>query len=97
MTTTDEIRKKVEDELNKIRPKLQMDGGDVRLLDVTDGVVKVELEGACKGCPMSSITLQMGIERAIKAAIPEINSVVAENLNVPPGLLERFRQLENEG
>lgn len=94
MQTTDEIRKKVEAEMEKIRPNLQMDGGDVELVDIEDGVVKVRLTGACKGCPMSSITLQMGIERMIKQAVPEIKSVESVDSNVPGGLLEKFRQMQ---
>ena len=53
------------------------DGGNVELVDVADGVVKVRLQGACAGCPMSEMTLRMGIERVIKQELPEINEVVA--------------------
>ncbi len=61
-----------------IRPGLQMDGGDIELVDVgSDGVVKVRLKGACGGCPMSQMTLTMGVERKLKEEIPEIKSVVA--------------------
>jgi Fe-S cluster biogenesis protein NfuA len=57
---------------------LQADGGDVELIDVsTDGIVKVKLTGACHGCPMSQMTLKMGIEKVIKAQVPEIKEVVA--------------------
>jgi Fe-S cluster biogenesis protein NfuA len=56
---------------------LQADGGDVELVDVTDGVVKVRLTGACGGCPMSQMTLKMGVEKAIKAEVPEITEVIA--------------------
>lgn len=71
------MKEKVEEVLNKIRPALQADGGDVELVDVVDGVVSVRLKGACGGCPMSQMTLKMGIERLLKKEIPEIKSVVA--------------------
>ncbi len=71
------MREKVEAVLDKIRPLLQADGGDVELVDVNDGVVKVKLTGACMGCPMSTITLQQGIARILKEQIPEVNDVVA--------------------
>ena len=72
------MREKVEQALDLIRPALNADGGDVELVDVTDeGVAKVKLTGACGGCPMSQMTLQMGIERVLKREVPEITSVVA--------------------
>jgi Fe-S cluster biogenesis protein NfuA len=72
------IKEKVEIALNKIRPSLQMDGGDVQLVDVSpDGVVKVKLMGACGGCPMSQMTLKMGIEQTLKKEIPEVKKVVS--------------------
>lgn len=71
------MRDKVEAALALIRPALQADGGDVELVDVTDGVVKLQLTGACSGCPMSTMTLKMGIERVLKEQIPEIKEVVA--------------------
>ena len=72
------MKEKVEAALNKIRPALKADGGDVELVDVsTDGVVKVKLTGACGGCPMSQMTLKMGIERVIREAVPEIKEVVS--------------------
>jgi Fe-S cluster biogenesis protein NfuA len=71
------MREKVEAALDKIRPLLQADGGDVELVDVNDGVVKVKLTGACMGCPMSTITLQQGIARILKEQIPEVKEVVA--------------------
>jgi Fe-S cluster biogenesis protein NfuA len=74
---SDEMKEKVEEVLNKIRPALQADGGDVELVDVVDGVVQVRLKGACGGCPMSQMTLKMGIERFLKKEIPEVKSVVA--------------------
>jgi Fe-S cluster biogenesis protein NfuA len=69
------MRERVEAVLNKIRPNLQADGGNVELVDVIDGVVKVKLTGACGSCPMSTMTLKMGIERALKEQIPEIKDV----------------------
>lgn len=72
------LREKIEDALNKVRPSLQADGGDVQFVDVDeDGVVKLRLTGACGGCPMSQITLKMGIEKILKQNVPEINRVEA--------------------
>ena len=72
------MNEKVEIALNKVRPALQADGGDVELVDVgADGVVKVRLRGACGSCPMSQLTLKMGIERILKKEVPEITSVEA--------------------
>ena len=72
------MREKVETALGKIRPSLNADGGDVELVEVTaDGVVKVKLTGTCRGCPMSQMTLKMGIERALKQEVPELKEVVA--------------------
>jgi len=68
---------KVEEVLDKIRPQLMMDGGNVELVEVNDGTVKVKLTGACGGCPMATITLKMGIEKILKQEIPEIKEVVA--------------------
>jgi len=61
----------------KIRPALQADGGDVELVDVTDGLVKVRLKGACAGCPMSVMTLKSGIEKFLKQQVPEVTKVEA--------------------
>lgn len=72
-----EMREKVEEVLNKIRPALQADGGDVELVDIEDGVVKVRLKGACGSCPFSIITLQVGIEQVLKKEIPEVKKVVS--------------------
>lgn len=69
------IKDKVEAAINKIRPMLQADGGDVELIDVEDGIVKVRLQGACAGCPMSQMTLKNGIERVLKQQIPEVKAV----------------------
>jgi len=71
------MRDRIEEVLNKIRPSLIRDGGNVELVDVNDGVVKLNLTGACAGCPMSTITLKMGIERILKQEIPEIKEVIA--------------------
>jgi len=71
------MREKVEEVLNKIRPALIRDGGNVELVSVDDGVVTVKLTGACAGCPMSTMTLKMGIESVLKEEIPEIREVVA--------------------
>ncbi len=72
------MKEKVEAALKKIRPALQGDGGDVELVEVgEDGVVKVRLTGACGGCPMSQMTLKMGIERILKKEVPEVKSVEA--------------------
>ena len=72
------MKEKVEAALNKVRPSLQADGGDVELIEVTsDGVVKVKLIGACRGCPLSQMTLKAGIEKVIKQEVPEVKEVVA--------------------
>jgi Fe-S cluster biogenesis protein NfuA len=71
------MKDRVEKALDKIRPALKADGGDVELVEVKDDVVKVKLTGACGGCPMSQLTLKMGIERLLKQEIPEIKEVVA--------------------
>ncbi len=70
------MREKVQEVLEKVRPSLQADGGDVELVEITeDGVVRVRLKGACGSCPMSTMTLKMGIERALKSQIPEVKEV----------------------
>jgi Fe-S cluster biogenesis protein NfuA len=69
------MKEKIEEALKKVRPSLQADGGDVELIDYQDGVVKLRLKGACGGCPMSQMTLKMGIERILKKDIPEIKEV----------------------
>ncbi len=76
--SSEKMREKVEAVLNQIRPALQADGGDVELVDVTkEGVVKVRLVGACAGCPMSTMTLSLGIERTLKERVPEVKRVEA--------------------
>jgi Fe-S cluster biogenesis protein NfuA len=69
------MKAKVEAALQKVRPMLQADGGDVELVDVKDGIVTVRLQGACGGCPMSQMTLKNGIERILKEEVPEVVSV----------------------
>jgi Fe-S cluster biogenesis protein NfuA len=71
------MRERVEAVLAKIRPALLADGGDVKLVDVSEGVVKLKLTGACAGCPMSTMTLKGGIERILKEQVPEVKEVVA--------------------
>ena len=71
------MKEKVEKSLDQVRPALMADGGNVELIEVEDGVVKVKLTGACSGCPMSQMTLKLGIERHLKKEIPEIKEVVA--------------------
>jgi Fe-S cluster biogenesis protein NfuA len=70
------MKEKVQNVINKIRPMLQADGGDVELVDCVEGVVTVRLKGACAGCPMSQMTLRNGIERTLKKEVPEVKSVV---------------------
>jgi Fe-S cluster biogenesis protein NfuA len=70
------MKDKVEKVLDEIRPGLQADGGDVELVDITeDGIVRVKLTGACAGCPMSTLTLKMAIEKKLIEKIPEIKTV----------------------
>jgi Fe-S cluster biogenesis protein NfuA len=71
------MQAKVQEAIDKIRPMLQRDGGDVELVDVRDGIVTVRLKGACAGCPMSQMTLRNGIEKFLKKEIPEIVAVQA--------------------
>jgi Fe-S cluster biogenesis protein NfuA len=72
------IRDRVAKALEKVRPYLQSDGGDIDLIDVTEeGIVKVKLKGACHGCPYSLQTLKAGVEQAIKKEVPEIKSVIS--------------------
>jgi Fe-S cluster biogenesis protein NfuA len=70
------MREKIQAALDQVRPTLQKDGGDVVFIDVTDdGVVKVQLTGACKGCPMSQVTLKEGIEKFLKSEVAEVTAV----------------------
>ena len=73
------MREKVEKVIDQIRPSLQADGGDIELIDVTaDGIVKVRLQGACRGCPGAAMTLKNGVERTLKLNVPEVKGI--ENL-----------------
>ena len=71
------MKERIEKALDQIRPSLLADGGNVELVEVEGDLVKVKLTGACSGCPMSQMTLKMGIERHLKKEIPEIKEVVA--------------------
>ena len=71
------MKERVAQVINRIRPAVQMDGGDIELIDVVDGLVKLRLVGSCSGCPSSTMTLKQGIERAIRAEVPEIVGVEA--------------------
>ncbi len=72
------MKDRVQKAIDRIRPNLQADGGDVQLLEVTDdGLVKVKLLGACHGCPMAQMTLKNGIERYLKKEVPEVREVVS--------------------
>lgn len=72
------MKEEVQAALDTVRPQLQADGGDCELIDVTDdGTVKVRLTGACGGCPMSQMTLKMGIERVLKERVPSVRTVEA--------------------
>ena len=69
------IKKRVQQAIDEIRPQIQGDGGDVELVSIEDGIVKVRLVGHCAGCPMSQMTLKNGIETYVKQRVPEIKSV----------------------
>ena len=71
------IEDKVRTALDELRPNLQADGGDIGLVEIDDGVVKVKLQGACAGCPMSQMTMKWGVEQYLKNKIPEIKTVEA--------------------
>lgn len=71
------VRERVEKALEEVRPQLQTDGGDIELVEIENGVVKVRMKGACAGCPMSTMTLQWGVEQFLKKKIPEIARVEA--------------------
>ena len=71
------MKEKVENALNRIRPALQADGGDIELVSVEDGVATVKLTGACGSCPMSTMTLRMGVERVLREEVPELKELVA--------------------
>jgi Fe-S cluster biogenesis protein NfuA len=71
------VREKVEKAIDEIRPFLQADGGNIELIDIQEGIVKVKLVGACGSCPMSQLTLKRGVEARLKAQIPEVKEVIA--------------------
>lgn len=71
------VKDKVEEALKELRPQLQADGGDIELVEVENGIVKVKMKGACAGCPMSTMTLQWGVENFLKKKIPGIVKVEA--------------------
>lgn len=71
------MQEKVEAALKKIRPFLQSDGGDIELVKIENGVVSVRLKGACGSCPMSAMTLRMGVEKFLKKEVPEITNINA--------------------
>ena len=74
------MRDEVQSALDMVRPQLQADGGDAEIVEVTeDGIVKLRLTGACGGCPMSKMTMKMGIERILKEKVPAVKSVEAVN------------------
>jgi Fe-S cluster biogenesis protein NfuA len=75
--SVDDLKKSVQQALEKIRPLLQRDGGDIELVEVNDGVVKVRLTGACKGCPMSQMTLKQGVEKLLLKEVPGLKEVQA--------------------
>ena len=82
------MREKVEEALNEIRPALEADGGNIELVDVDEetGVVKVKLVGACAGCPMAQLTLQMGVERVLKNKVPGVTRVENVGMRAPEGV-----------
>ena len=71
------MKEKIQIAIDRVRPALQADGGDVELVEVKDGVVSVRLTGACGGCPMATMTLKNGIERVIREEVPEFKEVVS--------------------
>ncbi|MBN1245527.1 NifU family protein [Candidatus Bathyarchaeota archaeon] len=74
---SESVEKRVQAALAEIKPQIQADGGDIDLVAIENGTVKVRLRGACVGCPMSALTLKQGVERIIKQKVPEIKSVEA--------------------
>jgi Fe-S cluster biogenesis protein NfuA len=72
-----DLKESVEQALAKIRPMLQRDGGDIELVEVSDGIVKVRLTGACKGCPMSQMTMKQGVEKLLMKEVPGLKQVQA--------------------
>ena len=83
-TVSGELAERIDKALDGIRPYLETDGGNVKLVEITDDMtVKLELLGACGSCPMSTMTLKAGVEEAIKKAVPEIKHVEALNITLP--------------
>ena len=81
MANREELKTKVENVLDQVRPYLQQDGGDLKLIEITDdNIVNVELKGACSSCAFSTMTLKNGVEATLKKVLPEIKEVVAVNL-----------------
>jgi len=81
MTNREELKTKVENVLDQVRPYLQQDGGDLKLIEITDdNIVNVELTGACSSCAFSTMTLKNGVEATLKKVLPEIKEVVAVNM-----------------
>jgi len=76
MPATTAVKDRVQQVIDLIRPAVQADGGDIELVDVIDGQVRIRFHGACHGCPSSTMTLQHGIERNLKEKVPEVTSVV---------------------
>lgn len=88
-----DVRSKVQAVIDQIRPLLRADGGDLELVDVTaDGVVKVRLQGACRGCPGAQMTLRMAVERRLKAQVPEVQRVEGVETQGFPGSLGMERR-----
>lgn len=82
--STDNLTERIDAALDNIRPYLKTDGGDVKILEVTeDMVVRLELMGACGSCPMSTMTLKAGVEEAIRKSVPQIRAVEAVNITHP--------------
>jgi Fe-S cluster biogenesis protein NfuA len=77
MQMSETTEKRVQKALEEIKPQIQADGGNIELVAVEKDTVKVRLQGACAGCPMAALTLKQGVERLIKARVPEIRSVEA--------------------
>ncbi|MGM0581050.1 MAG: NifU family protein [Bacteroidota bacterium] len=75
-----DVLDRIENALDSIRPYLEADGGNVRILDLNDGLLRLELLGACGNCPMSTMTLKAGVEEAVKKAVPEVTAVEAINI-----------------
>lgn len=82
-TSAATLLQRVEEALDTIRPYLEADGGNAKVLDISEGVAVIEFLGSCGSCPMSSMTLKAGIEQAVINAVPEIHKVVAVNMTTP--------------